>query len=417
MKTSLVFYPNLSKTNFKTGMVPIYLRICFQAKKAETRLNVSLKSSDLPRWDPISMRTQERNSPINHYLGRIEQKFNEFLILHADNLSEFTAVAIRDHILGLNSRKQVKATDFLNEYFAQAVVNNVDRTAATVKNYRRSINHFVNFLKVQKDPEMTLSNLTFEFASDFKNYLVSSNTSLGRVGMTEVSAAGVIKKFRTIFSYAVDRELINNNPFKQVKIKTKSPRRERLSLAQVSQIAALDLSFYPHQILYRDLFLFSVFTGLAYHDLSNLTWKNLHERQDGMVKLSIARVKTDVLTECFLPSQAIALVNKYKNQSEVEITGLVFPRRSNKEFNSQLKLLATLAKIPIKLSTHIGRHTFRQLLAEAGVEDYGVIKRLMGQSRNGDVDEVYYSVTESRLMAAVKKLDLCLTQNLLLSNN
>ena len=76
-------------------------------------------------------------------------------------------------------------------------------------------------------------------------------------------------------------------------------------------------------------------------------------------------------------------------------------------------MLSSLAKTPIKLTTHIARHTFRQLLAEAGIEDYGVIKRMMGQSRNGDVDEVYYSITESRLLNAKLKFEEYLTINLL----
>jgi len=51
--------------------------------------------------------------------------------------------------------------------------------------------------------------------------------------MDEVSAATVIKKFRTIFNLAVDQDILTRNPFKQVKIKTKSPRKERLTMEQV----------------------------------------------------------------------------------------------------------------------------------------------------------------------------------------
>jgi len=223
--------------------------------------------------------------------------------------------------------------------------------------------------------------------------------------MTEVSAATVIKKFGTIFSQAVDEELIKVNPFKKVKIKTKSPRRERLTIEQVEKICQLDLTFFPYLSNYRDIFLFSVYTGLAYHDIMAMTWKNIEVKQDGNHKLSISRTKTDVITECFLPQQAIDIAMKYKKTVEAEITNRVFPYRSNKEMNCQLKVLAQLAAIPIRLTTHIARHTFRQLLAEAGIIDYGVIKRMMGQSRNGDVDEVYYSVTEKGLQDAKKNLD------------
>jgi hypothetical protein len=52
------------------------------------------------------------------------------------------------------------------------------------------------------------------------------------------------------------------------------------------------------------------------------------------------------------------------------------------------------------------------MLSEAGIEDYGVIKRMMGQSRGGDVDEVYYSITETRLLNAKEKFETFLIQNL-----
>jgi hypothetical protein len=38
----------------------------------------------------------------------------------------------------------------------------------------------------------------------------------------------------------------------------------------------------------------------------------------------------------------------------------------------------------------------------------GVIKRMMGHSRNGEIDGIYYAVTESRLMEAKRKFELYL---------
>jgi integrase len=81
----------------------------------------------------------------------------------------------------------------------------------------------------------------------------------------------------------------------------------------------------------------------------------------------------------------------------------VLPYRSNKEVNLQLKYLGQLANIPISLTTHIARHTYRQLLAEVGIEDLAVIKRMMGQTRSNDIDDIYYIVTENKLLAAKEK--------------
>lgn len=412
MKASIIFFPNESKKNQKTGKITLYMRIGFKNVKAESRLNAEISQTELHKWDPITMRMTERNSPVNHQLNRLDQKFSEFLILNTNNLSAFTAAAIKDYVLGTRKAQVLTLGKFVDDYFDNAVANNVSRTPGTVKNYRHAINHINAFLAFRNQKTMQVGELTYEIASDFKNYLVNSNPQLKRVGMTEVSAEGVIKKFRTIFTQAVDQALLKKNPFKMIKIKAKSPRRERLTIEQVIKIYQLDLILFPYQELYRDIFLFSVFTGLAYHDAMSLTWSSLELRKDNTYKLTINRQKTVVITECFLPEEAIEIGKKYKTLIEGNISNSVLPHRSNKEMNLQLKLIAQMAGIAIRLSTHIARHTFRQLLAEAGITDYCVIKRMMGQSRNGDVDEVYYSVTEKGLMDAKIKFESYLKSNI-----
>lgn len=412
MKASIVFFPNEAKKNPKTDRIPIYMRICFKRSKAESRLNAELPQKELPKWDPVVMRISERHSPINHQLNRLDEKFSDFLISHANDLPRYSAIHIKDYVLGNDQLKSITVMKFVDDYFENSVCNNVSLKPGTVKTYRRAINHLNAFLSHKNQKSLLLEQINYEFASEFKNYLVNSNPQLGRVGMTEVSAAGVIKKFRTIITQAVDLDLLKRNPFKMVKIKAKSPRRERLTIEQVQKITQLDLKSFPFQQFYLDIFLFSVCTGLAYHDAMSLTWSNLELRKDGSYKLAINREKTDVIMECFLPEMAVKIVNKYRKSPESEITNRVLPNRSNQKLNDQLKILAQMAGIPIRLSTHIARHTFRQLLGEAAIIDYGVIKRLMGQTRNGDVDEVYYEITESKLLDAKNKLDVFLAKYL-----
>lgn len=364
----------------------------------------------------MTIRLSDRNSAVNHQINRLDQKFTEFVILNSDTLSTFSGTDIKNYVLGIGKSDTQTASKFIDEYFEKAVTNNVNRTPGTIKNYRRAINHFNSFLAARNQKSVLVSQVDFELASAFKNYLVNSNLQLNRVGMTEVSASGVIKKFRTIFSEAVDRELLKRNPFKTVKIKTKSPRKERLTIEQVAKIYFLNKDLYPFLELYRDIFLFSVYTGLSNSDSMGLSWSNLECRNDGSYKLTIFRQKSDVTTECFLPQHAANIALKYKTIPEYMGSGKILPRRSNKEVNERLKMIAQLSGIPFRLSTHTARHTFRQLLAEAEVTDYGVIKRLMGQSRNGDVDEVYYAVTEKGLMDAKVKIQSLLDEHFVKQN-
>jgi integrase len=130
------------------------------------------------------------------------------------------------------------------------------------------------------------------------------------------------------------------------------------------------------------------------------------------IKLKTDRTKTGVQTELFLVKQAIDIVERYKNCAEQESRSTILPYRSNKEVNLQLKYLADLSGITMKLSHHIARHTYRQFLGEAEIEDMAVIKKMMGQTRSNDIDDIYYLVTDNKLLLAKQKFQKFLNENL-----
>jgi len=260
---------------------------------------------------------------------------------------------------------------------------------------------------------LPFNGLTNSLALEFKDYLLQditiSNQPLKlKKGMTEPSAAIIVKKFRTIFNRAILEGRLEKNPFKIVKLKHRSARRGRLSLVEVKRLAELDLTKFPVQKTYRDIFLFSVLTGLAYQVAIYLTKSNIECQESGEMKLKTDRTKTGVNTELFLVTQAVAIMDRYSETPDRQVNGRILPYRSNKEINLQLKYLADLANIPFTLTHHIARHTFRQLLAEAGIVDMAVIKKMMGQTRSHDIDDIYYIVTDGQLLNAKKQLQKCL---------
>jgi site-specific recombinase XerD len=412
MKATISYYPNESKKSIRNGKTPVYARITLHLKKAEVRLNAELTDAEIDKWDPMTMRLKDRTHFVNHLLNNIDQKFQNFLIINSSQLNRYTAKSLRDIVMGTDQKEQQSLIAYVDTYYIKAVANNRERSQGTARNYRKAINHLKAFIDFKSQKHMLLTDVNNKWVNEFKDFLISSQPDLGRKGMAEVSASGNIKKFRTILDRAVSDNLIERNPFKSIKLRNRSPQRQRLSVNEVIALYQLDLNEFPVQSIYRDIFMFSVYTGLAYHDAMGLQNTSIVKRSDGNVKLSILRQKTGVITETFLVSYAKEIVARYKDVRECHILGTVLPRRSNKELNVQLKVLANMVGIPFKLTSHIARHTFRQLLAESGVEDVGVIKRMMGQSRRGDVDEVYYTITESRLMDTKNKFETYLQKHL-----
>lgn len=417
MKASIIFFPNLQKKSLRNGKIPLYGRVIINRTKAEHRLVAEVPENDLQKWDPITMRFVDRTHMANHILNAIDQKFVQFTTLNFDRLSHFTAKDILVEILGEKKKPLAGLVDYCDNYFDLTIVPNANLSTGTKKIYKKALNHLKQFLKLRGTDNLEITGLTNALALEFKDYLlrdITINTQPLKIkkGMTEPSAAVIVKKFRTIFDRAVLEGKLEKNPFKIVKLKHRSARRGRLSIEEVKRLVALDLTNFEAQKTYRDIFLFSVFTGLAYHDAMDLKKTDLLRMASSEVKLKIDRTKTGVQTELFLVKQAVDIAEKYSSLSQQEISGRVLPYRSNKEVNLQLKYLADLANIPMKLSHHIARHTYRQLLAEAGIEDMAVIKKMMGHTRTQDIDDIYYLVTDSKLLGAKERFQNYLTYNL-----
>jgi len=409
-KATILFFPNTSKQNQKSKKIPIYIRIIFDRRKSESRLNCELSPEQAIKWNFDTMRLNEKSNSINNYLSLIEQKLEKLYLLNDYNLINHSVHTIKEHLLGSGSKQSPLLIDFVRGYFLKSVSNNSQFVAGTKRNYQKSINHLSTFLDLTGRKNLLLRNTNNEVALAFKDYLLKDFPD--RKGMTEVSASSIVKKIKPIIDRAVDEEYLAKNSFKSIKLKNKSPRRDRLTVMQVKNLLKLKIDPSSVLNLYRDYFLFSVFTGLAYKDLVGLKASELLPISQGNICIERGRAKTDVFTQVVLVKQALEIVDKYKSHHEVQITGKVLPTRTDKEYNLQLKVLAEKADIYIRLTSHIARHTFRQLLSEAGIEDFGVIKRMMGQSRNGDVDEVYYSVTHNKLIEAMERFQYFLNKNL-----
>ena len=406
-----MFYPNTAKASAKTGKVPVYVRVTLNRTKAEARLNIEIPRTDVIKWNGRTMRFDDREMTANVLLNTIDKKFNDFCYHNGTKLVEYSATSIRNIILGLDAKPNPKIMDFINKYYINSIAANPHLAEGTKRNYRKALKHLRIFLLEQKKKDALLRDINMKMANEFKDYLLQSNPKTGKIGMKEPSALDNVKRLRTIFNRAVEEEQMPANPFNKIKLKNKSAIRGRLDINQIKDINDLNLCEFRTQQLYKDLFLFSVFTGLAYADASALKQSDLNIMRDGNIRLFIKRAKTEIITEMVLPKQAVAIISKYRQTPEIQITGAVLPKRSNKEVNVQLKVLANMVNIPIKLSTHIARHTFRQLLAEADIFEMGVIKRMMGHTSRNEIDGTYFQVTESRLLEAKRKFELYLDKS------
>ena len=277
----------------------------------------------------------------------------------------------------------------------------------TKKNYLKAIKHMRSFIIYKRLSNKQVTTVDYKFANEFSNYLMNDHPEIQKYGMTEVSACGIIKKFRTIFKQALNEELISKNPFSQIKLKYKSPPKQRMTIEQFKNIIHFE-GFTKTQTPYMQMFYFMALTGTAFLDSQQLTMDNLEETDKGL-KLMYKRNKTGNSSEQYLCSKAIELIKNFDTRPDVQTSKFLLPQVSNQQFNRELKIIGARAGIPFNITTHHGRHTYRALLDEADVVDPTVINKLMGWSNGNSMDSIYRQVTETRLIRTKNQLEELIT--------
>lgn len=106
----------------------------------------------------------------------------------------------------------------------------------------------------------------------------------------------------------------------------------------------------------RDLYLFSVYTGLAYHEAFALQKKHVIMAFDKKLWIEMKREKTGKAISVPLLPQAIQIIKKYDNGGDREAH--VLPAISNQKINSYLKEIVEIVGINKKLTHHTARKTF-----------------------------------------------------------
>ena len=118
----------------------------------------------------------------------------------------------------------------------------------------------------------------------------------------------------------------------------------------------------------RDLFIFQMFTGLAYSDTQAFDLSQYRE-VDGKWKFIGERVKTGVPYVSMLLPPVIEVLER---------NGWKVPRMNNQRYNQMLKAIGMCIGIE-KLHSHMGRHTFAtwMITNDAKIEN---VSRMLGHT-------------------------------------
>ncbi|GAP73207.1 hypothetical protein SAMD00024442_69_8 [Candidatus Symbiothrix dinenymphae] len=218
--------------------------------------------------------------------------------------------------------------------------------------------------------------------------------------LNENTQVWYMKTFEAVLNAAICEDLIDRNPFKQIKPENKPKKHSAevcyLTIEEVRQLKNTPC-LYP---VIKQAFLFSCFSGLRYSDVAGLTWGKLQKENDGGTFINYIQEKTT--KQEYLPIARDA-TDYLPDKNGAAATDFIFNLPSDGYVNMQLKQWAYAAGISKHLTFHVARHTHATLLLSLEVP-IETVSKILGHS-DIKTTQIYAKVIDKSKREAVNKLD------------
>lgn len=367
MKHTFSIKPIIDGYTRKDGKSAVYLKVSFgiHVVKLQTGIAVELSNFDKSTGEVISQTKGEQSaSDSNLILRQLIADVNEVFV--KARLSDIELTPGRFHQMlktSNDTRDLIKYAENTSLYFLKTK----RITSETYKHYKVMIGKLQQFAKGGTLPFSEFDNKWFDKWNLFlKNKRLSTNTIWSQH-----------KLLKSIIRHAmIDDGIVCVDPFKGKKITQSEGKFPALTVNEVVKLksAYINGSLPIHMKKELRRFLFMCFTGLRISDVYNL-------RKDQLIGdiLVVTPQKTkrfDKVLQVKLNSIALQMFEDECAENEEHY--LLF-RVNPMPGNRCLKEIGERLSIPKKLSHHVGRVTFTNLLLENDTE-LTVVKDLLGHA-------------------------------------
>ena len=246
--------------------------------------------------------------------------------------------------------------------------------------------------------DIQLAKLMPQLIQDFSVYL---STDRGLRGGTIWLACQLLKG---VVTRAHARGLLEWNPFGQFHIAKNIRPREYLTEEEIALLMAHDFKK-PALCFARDIFIFAVFTGLAFIDIKELKPSDMVTINGGTWIVS-KRHKTQIPFQVKLLNIPLEIIKRYHQDGQT-----IFPPMEYRTMAKRIHRVMDECGFRKHITLHCARHTFAVLALTKGVPIESV-SRILGHT-NITTTQIYAKIT-------MQKLDNDLTafeQSLHLINN
>ena len=381
------------------GSAPIMGRITIGKSMVQFSAKCSVQVS---LWDTKSARATGK-SKVAAELNRILDQTTLSIHSHCKDLlakkEKVSAEEVKNAFQGIASGQEtlIGYCDKYDKMLAARVGVNI--TLESYKRYGISFNHVKRFLRTKYNlSDISFQALDYSFIEAFDFYLrvqlkFKPNTIIGIVGHLKIIA-----------KRAVNDGIITRNPFIGFSLEGEPLQPKSITGQELNKIMTTPLDR-PNRYLVRDIFLFSVFTGIAFSDIRDLTCNNLVQAEDGVWWIHSKRRKTGTEFHVPLLELPLQIIEKYRGLNK---DGKMFVMLSCSKTNGNLKKIAKICGIKRNITFHMARHSYASLITLSQGVPMETVSRMLGH-RDLRATRIYAQVSNEKINTDMRRLEKRIT--------
>lgn len=383
----ILFYINRNKAK-KNGKAAVLCRITVDGRSAV----IATGEECAPEaWQTKSGETGDRkiNLRLQALRERIEASYTT--LLRREGVVSVERLKLR--LQGVNETPTMLLETSTEELRTVEACVGRSRSPGTYQNNRRSDSGLRDFVRSRGESDIPIPTLAPDFFDTYRLFLK-------RKGYAASTTNRYLHWLGRLMRRAIARGVIRFNPFEGVRYETEKYRPRFLQKHEVERLLAFPVRDEATE-LSRHMFLFSVFTGLAYADLRTLRRSQIETDGAGRPYIRKARQKTH--EESLIPLHPIAeqLLSLYLKDDKTA-DRRIFPDASYFLLTHRLKAIGKACGLHEPLTFHVGRHSFGTLTLEAGISMES-IARMMGHA-SVTTTELYARITDQKISEDVDRL-------------
>ena len=391
---SIIFYLKRQAAR-KDGTVPVMGRITVDGTQTQFSCKITI---DPKVWDIKSGRAIGRSTAAieaNRMLDNMRVSINKHYREIMDRDNYVTAEKVKNAFLGLEHRCRTLLQVFKqhNEDYEKMYEAGM-KAKATLLKYQCVYRHLEEFIYQRYHVrDIALKELTPAFISDFDIFLrTEKNCCTNTVWL-------YLCPLRTMVSIAISNEWLSRDPFRDYEVKKEQTTRYFLTKDEIRLLMDGKLKN-AKQELYRDLFVFCIFTGLSFSDMRNLSEENIRTYFDEHLWISINRQKTGVQSNIRLLDVPKKILEKYRGLRE---DGKIFSVPHYMTCLYGIRAVAKRCGITKHLTWHMSRHTMATEICLTNGVPIETVSSILGH-KNITTTQIYAKITKEKLNQDMENL-------------